>query len=84
MADSAEKVNDPTSKVMNLDLTETTAITELLKHTIDSDRYPLSPRIRTLQGILNPLLVRSEQVFAAPARRRQRGRSNGQSDTAWF
>ena len=42
---------------MNLDLsdTETTAITQLLKRTIDSDRYPLSPRIRILQGILDKI-----------------------------
>jgi hypothetical protein len=40
-----------------LDLTdeETLALAAELKHTIAEDRYPLSPRIRTLQGILNKL-----------------------------
>ena len=37
-----------------LDLTdeETDAIARLLSRTIDDDRYPLSPRIQTLKGIL--------------------------------
>ena len=40
-----------------LDLTdeETLALAAEIKHTIAEDRYPLSPRIRTLQGILNKL-----------------------------
>lgn len=39
---------------MELDLTEeeTVALTRLLTNTIDADRYPLSPRIQTLKGIL--------------------------------
>jgi hypothetical protein len=39
---------------MQLDLTdeETAALTRLLTNTIDGDRYPLSPRIQTLKGIL--------------------------------
>jgi hypothetical protein len=39
---------------MILDLTdeEATALTRLLSTTIDDDRYPLSPRIQTLKGIL--------------------------------
>ena len=37
-----------------LDLTdeETDALTRLLSRTIDNDRYPLSPRVQTLKGIL--------------------------------
>jgi hypothetical protein len=39
---------------MTLDLTEeeTAALARLLSRTIDEDRYPLSPRIRLLKGIL--------------------------------
>ncbi len=39
---------------MILDLTEeeTDALASLLSRTIDDDRYPLSPRIRTLKGVL--------------------------------
>ena len=42
---------------MHLDLSddETDALTRLLRHAIDDDRYPLSTRIRTLQGILDKL-----------------------------
>jgi hypothetical protein len=42
---------------MNLDLTdeETTALVRLLRDAIDGDRYPLSPRIRTLKAILAKL-----------------------------
>jgi hypothetical protein len=47
-------VNRLIYKVMQPDLTddETTALTRLLTNTIDADRYPLSPRIQTLKGIL--------------------------------
>jgi hypothetical protein len=31
---------------------ETAALTRLLREKIDNDRYPLSPRIQTLRGIL--------------------------------
>jgi hypothetical protein len=39
---------------MHLDLTEeeTFALLNLLTETIENDRYPLSPRIRTLRSIL--------------------------------
>jgi hypothetical protein len=42
---------------MQLDLTddETAALTRLLTNTIDADRYPLSPRIRALKGILDKI-----------------------------
>jgi hypothetical protein len=40
---------------MQLDLTdeETLALLNLLTETIESDRYPLSPRIRVLRGVLS-------------------------------
>jgi hypothetical protein len=39
---------------MQLDLTdeEIAALARLLTNTIDADRYPLSPRIQTLKGLL--------------------------------
>jgi hypothetical protein len=39
---------------MQIDLTEdeTAALARLLTNTIDADRYPLSPRIQLLKGIL--------------------------------
>ena len=39
---------------MTIDLTdeETAALMRLLNKAIDADRYPLSPRIQTLKGIL--------------------------------
>jgi hypothetical protein len=42
---------------MQLDLSddETAALTRLLTNTIDADRYPLSPRIQTLKGILGKI-----------------------------
>ena len=66
-----------------LDLTdeETDALARLLSRTIDDDRYPLSPRIQTLKGILakiRPEPVRKPlprlKVYAPPragARRRR-------------
>ena len=66
-----------------LDLTEeeTAELAWLLTNTIDADRYPLSPRIQTLKGILAkirpepvrhplPPLKRYEPPRATPARRR--------------
>jgi hypothetical protein len=35
---------------------ESTALARLLRKAIDDDRYPLSPRIRTLQGILDQIV----------------------------
>jgi hypothetical protein len=42
---------------MTLDLSapETDALAMLLRRTIDDDRFPLSPRIQTLKGILGKL-----------------------------
>jgi len=39
-------------KHLDLDDTEADALATLLSHAIFEDRYPLSPRIQTLQGIL--------------------------------
>ena len=38
---------------------EKTALTALLKRTSDADHYPLSPRVQTLQGILDRLEPRA-------------------------
>jgi hypothetical protein len=42
---------------MNLDLNndETAALARLLRRAIDDDKYPLSPRIRLIQRILDKL-----------------------------
>lgn len=54
---------------MPLDLTEeeTAALARLLSRTIDDDRYPLSPRIQTLKGILSegPTRARTRALAAA-------------------
>jgi hypothetical protein len=44
----------PSSGTMHLDLSieETLALLNLLTQTIENDRYPLSPRVQTLRGIL--------------------------------
>jgi hypothetical protein len=69
---------------MMLDLTdeETDALARLLSRTIDDDRYPLSPRVQTLRGILaqlRPEPVREPspppKVYAPPSKGRYRGRS---------
>jgi CRISPR-associated endonuclease Cas3-HD len=73
-------------QLMTLDLSdqETDALATLLRRTIDDDRYPLSPRIQTLKGILSKLRpepasepLPSPKAYAPPrattARRRRRG-----------
>jgi hypothetical protein len=54
---SASGLSHPHIGAMNLDLSdeEIAALTRLLTNTIDADRYPLSPRIQTLKGILAKL-----------------------------
>ena len=44
----------PSSGAMHLDVSneETLALLNLLTQTIENDRYPLSPRVQTLRGIL--------------------------------
>jgi hypothetical protein len=72
---------------MTLDLTdeETAGLMRLLANTIDADRYPLSPRIQTLKGILGkiqpeparaplPPLKNYEPPRATAAKRRRAGR----------
>lgn len=51
---------------MNLDLTdeETAALTQELHDIVERDRYPFSPRIRTLRGVLAKL--RPEPVREPP------------------
>jgi len=71
---------------MHLDLTdeETSALRSLLTKTIENDRYPLSPRIQTLRGILAkfgqivpvpPLPARPPTPEERDPSRRARGRS---------
>ena len=72
---------------MVLDLTdeETDALARLLSRTIDDDRYPLSPRVQTLKGILaklRPEPVREPlappKVYAPPRATAAKRRRNGQ------
>ena len=71
--------------IFDLNDEETAALSRLLSQTIDSDRYPLSPRIQTLKAILSkirPEPVREplpppkhyEPPRATAARRRRAGR----------
>ena len=52
---------------MNLDLSdeETRALTQELHHIVENDRYPFSPRIRTLRAILNKLRPGARALAAA-------------------
>ncbi len=54
---------------MPIDLTdpEKAALIELLRGAIDRDRFPLSPRIRLLRGILEKLGIRSTLAMPSPA-----------------
>ena len=78
---------------MNLDLTheETGALTQELHDIVENDRYPFSPRIRTLRGILAKLRpeparepLPPPKVYAPPrataARRQPAGRYRGERD----
>jgi hypothetical protein len=68
---------------MNLDLTdeETAALTRELHNIVENDRYPLSPRIRTLRAILAELRpeparepLSQPKVYAPPRATTARGR----------
>jgi hypothetical protein len=71
---------------MALELTddETAALTKELHDIVENDRYPFSPRIRTLRGILAKLRpepvreplppLRHYEPLRATAARRRRGR----------
>jgi hypothetical protein len=74
------------NEIMTPDLSEEEriALVDLLKRTVEVDRYPLSARVQTLRGILeklDPRPVRDPlpppKVYASPraaaARRRRRG-----------
>jgi hypothetical protein len=52
----------------NLPLTddEFSALTTLLRHTIQNDRYPLAPRLRPYQAILAKLDPPNEQRIEIP------------------
>jgi hypothetical protein len=52
---------------MELDLTddETAALERLLRDSIDRDRYPLSPRVKLLKGILAK--IKPERKARTPA-----------------
>jgi hypothetical protein len=67
----------------NLELSDakTTALIDLLKRAIVADRYPLSPRVLTLVGVLGKLrpeparaTLPSPKVYAPPSRGRYRRR----------
>jgi hypothetical protein len=66
-----------------LDLTdeETDSLARLLRRTIDDDRYPLSPRVQTLKGILAKLRPEPVREPLPPrkvyAPRRAKGRQRG-------
>jgi len=57
--------------MQNLELTdaEAPALIALLKHAIADDRYPLSERVQTWQGILDKLEPPPARPLAAPASR---------------
>jgi hypothetical protein len=72
----------PYYAIMTLDLTddETAALAQLLRRTIDEDRYPLSPRLALLEAILaglgppepRPELPPPLKAYDAPRVRRWR------------
>jgi hypothetical protein len=75
----------PYHPTMSLDLTdeEAVALVQLLRRTIDDDRYPLSPRLASLRAILakldppkpRPELPSPLKAYDTPSasRRRRRG-----------
>jgi hypothetical protein len=75
--------SQPHIGVMHLDLSdeETAALTQELHDIVENDRYPFSPRIRTLRGILaklRPEPVREPlpppKVYAPPSKGRYQRR----------
>jgi hypothetical protein len=71
---------------MNLDLTdqETAALTKELHEIVENDRYPFSPRIRTLRAILAKLRpeparepLPPPKVYAPPSKGRYKAAGNG-------
>jgi hypothetical protein len=53
---------------MSVDLTdnEKAALIQMLRGTIDRDRFPLSPRIKLLRSILEKLGIRSALAMPSP------------------
>jgi hypothetical protein len=89
--DAASRLSHPVIRphigAMHLDLTdeEAAALTQELHDIVESDRYPLSPRIRTLRAILDklrpepareplPPIKNYDPPRATAARRRRAGR----------
>jgi hypothetical protein len=64
---------------MNLELSEEeeAALTNLLKRAIADDHFPLSPRVQTLQGILDRLEPRQARPVASPEPRVDAPQSRG-------
>jgi len=64
---------------MRLDLTdeEAAALLRLLNRAIDDDRYPLSPRVRTLRGIRAKFPAAPPEPPPAPEERDPRRRPRG-------
>jgi hypothetical protein len=67
---------------MNLDLTddETASLAALLRRVISDDRYPLSPRVKTWQAIVDKIeppparapLPAPPKIYAPPRAKRRR------------
>jgi hypothetical protein len=71
---------------MHLDLSdeEATALTQELHEIVEHDRYPFSPRIRTLRGILAKLRPEPVPEPNAATKGVRAAASNGrQKATAW-
>ena len=78
----APQAHIPAMKNLELTDDEAQALVRVLGDAIDSDRYPLSPRMQVLRGIL----ARLRPEPARPAPRRSRGsmrRRRGAVSEAW-
>ena len=63
--------------VLPLSADEKVALTAALKRSIDEDRYPLSPRVRTLEAILARLQPPKPAPEAIPPRKHYEPPSKG-------
>jgi hypothetical protein len=70
---------------MMLDLTdeETDALARLLSRTIDDDRYPLSPRVQNLKGILAKIRPELARALAAAEGVRASASDGDQKASGW-
>ena len=68
---------------MKLDLTdeEADALARLLRNAIDADRYPLSPRVQMLKGILAKIRPEAKPEPPPPPKRYEPPRSGVKSAT---